>query len=788
MQLEIAQKPRPAELTAQVDVEIKPISDVRPEGLTIEKLSSWLDEIKNQPRFRLTAEKEQAYYDGNQLDAETLELMEERGQAPIVDNLIMPTVNAILGSQAKSRVDTVVKPEAGETNTEVAEALSLKMKQWSGMARSERAKSDAYAEMVKVGFSWIEVSRNANPFKCPIRYDHIHRREIFWDWRAKEPDLSDARYIVRRKWMDEDVLLNIFPEKAEFIKHALSGRATWDIDYAAASWMTRGEDTDLSSGFTTSIEQYEWMNVTRKRLVVYEIWYRVMTTGLVAKLPNGRVVEVNEADEQMQMAIEAGMIKPYQASFDKVRVALYIGPEMVSDNPTPYKHRHFPYVPFFGFREDRTGIPYGLIRPMISPQDEVNARKSKMYWLLSAKRVIATSGAVEDHSIAADEVARPDAYIIKSNKPGETFEVQENGPMAAQQFQVMQEAKQSIQSNVGVHNATLGEKSGATSGLAINSLVEQDSITLAEINDNFNMACRHADELMLSLIIEDLSDTPNESVIVEDDGGIEREIVLNQPVQDPQTGQVAIKNDVTKINVACVLADNPSTPTFRNQQLNQMSDVMKSLPPNIQAMLLPMYIQATDLPKRQEMAKIIQKGLGMSEDDGQDPEKAQMKQEIQKGMQMIQDLQAQLKAKNPPEVVQAQVAKLMAEVDNLKSRTVETSAKGLYESIQTALAVAGNPAIVPIADSIGKSVGFEDKNGGGVVDGGQIPTQPQPMQPDNQGGTIPPNPQTDPMTPAQPQQPDPQQPQMQTAPPMQSPAQGVAVGIEQQGNQTGNNT
>lgn len=755
------------ELLAGIDSQIAPTSEVQHNTLSIEKLSTWLEEIRNQPRWRLVADKENDYYCGNQLDVDTLALMEERGQAPIVDNLIMPTINSVLGMQAKSRVDTRVAPEAGETNSDVAEALSLKMKQWGETARSERAKSDAYAEMIKVGVSFVEVARNANPFKCPIRYEHVHRRELYWDWRAKQVDLSDARYMVRRKWMDEDVLIQTFPEKAEFIRHALSGRANWDIELAGANLMTRGIDSDVSSGFTTSIEQYEWMNVTRKRLVVYEVWYRVQVTGLVAKLPNGRVIEVNEANEQQTAALQAGLLKPFQANFDKVRYSFWIGPELVCDHPSPYQHRHFPYVPFFGFREDRTGVPYGLIRAMMSPQDEVNARKSKMMWLLSAKRVIATAGAVEDHAVAADEVARPDAYVVISNKPGERFEVQENGPMAAQQFQVMQEAKEAIQTNVGVHNATLGRDSGATSGLAINSLVEQDSITLAEINDNFNMASRQADELLLSLIIEDLSDSAQESVVVEDDGGRKREIILNNPMQDPKTGVVSVENDVTKINVAVVLADTPSTPTFRNQQLNQLSDMVKSLPPQVQAMLIPFLVEASDLPKRKEMSAVIRKGLGLTEEDDQDPEKAQLKQQIEQAMQEIQDLQRQLKAKNPPEVIAAQVAKLMAEVDNLKSKTTETAVKSLYEAMQAAEAVVANPAIVPVADQISQSSGFIDRDGGTLVDQQAKVTAQQPEDPID---TIA---QVKPIIPNQPTPPD----------AIPSPVKGVASGIERQGNQ-----
>ena len=412
--------------------------DVDADGWNIYKVQRILDEIRNQPRWRQVADRECAYYDGNQLDADVIEELANRGQPPSIDNLIQPTINAVLGMQAKTRVDTKVEPEAGETNNDVAEALSIEVKHHADSARANRAKSDAYAEQIKVGISWVEVAFNSDPFKPKIRYEHIHRREMYFDWRAKKPDYSDGRYLVRRQWYDQDVLMEAFPEQRDWIRNAMSERAGWDMDLTGFSQLTqRNDDFDASTGFTMTTEQYEWMNVTRRRLMVYEVWYKVHETGMIIKMPNGKIMEFDDKDPLHQAIAQSGAVQPEKATFDKVRVAYYIGPRLVGDYASPYKHRHFPYVPFFGFREDATGIPYGLIRAMMSPQDEINARKSKMYWLLSAKRVIATEEAVEDHAVAAQEIARPDAYIIKRNKPGESFEVQENGQMATQQFQVM---------------------------------------------------------------------------------------------------------------------------------------------------------------------------------------------------------------------------------------------------------------------------------------------------------------------------------------------------------------
>ena len=108
----------------------------------------------------------------------------------------------------------------------------------------------------------------------------------------------------------------------------------------------------------------------------------------------------------------------------------------------------------------------------------------------------------------------------------------------------------------------------------------------------------------------------------------------------------------------------------------------------------------------------------------------------------------------------------------------------MYEAIQTAIAAAANPAIVPIADSIGRSIGFEDKNGGELMGADGQPQQgiPNAMQNVPSAQQVQPNP-TLPENPQDLMQGQP--PVMQQPQPIPSPAQGVAQGIEQQGNQVG---
>lgn len=79
--------------------------------------------------------------------------------------------------------------------------------------------------------------------------------------------------------------------------------------------------------------------------------------------------------------------------------------------------------------------------------------------------------------------------------------------------------------------------------------------------------------------------------------------------------------------------------------------------------------------------------------DAADPRIAQLES-------TIQQLQQAMAAKWPPEVMQAQIDKLKAEVKLLAAKKVETGVKASYEAIQGAGAVAANPQLAPVADVI----------------------------------------------------------------------------------------
>lgn len=626
--------------------------------LSLAELESFLHDIKHQPNWRREADRCCDYYDGNQLSPDTVEKLKERGQPELITNLIKPNIDTCLGLEAKTRTDWIVRPEDDDiASSEVAEALSVKLKHAETESRADRACSDAYAAQLKAGIGWVEVARDTDPFNPNYRVGYVHRREIYWDWRSEKSDLTDARYLIRRRWLEIESAIALMPQYASLFRMTTTGWAGFDPVIE--------QDTQLVKSFfderDTRLEATDWRDTQRQRVCLHEVWYRKWVKGYVMLLPNKRVVEFDLKNDNHCAAVLSGIVKVREAVFQRVRLAWYCGPHFLYDIPSPYKHRYFPYVPFFGYREDLTQAPYGLIRSMISPQDEVNARKSKQLWLLNSRRVIADSDAVVDHTATMAEVGRPDSYIIlnQNRRPNSRFEIEVGADLAVQQGNAMIEAKTEINEASGIHKSMMGQTSSANSGVAISQLIEQGLNTLAEINDNYNFSRRLTGELLLSLLLEDLEGV--QTAVRVGQGSSQRTIVLNQYVPDPNTGEMVLINDTTRVKARVVLDDIKSSPTYRMQVMTQLAEITKSLPPEAQAAMSDLWVEASDLPGKERVIDRLRMALNLPDDSPQGREKAaQQAAEAAQMQKMMAELAMREQAAKIKEL-EAKAAKLMAD-------------------------------------------------------------------------------------------------------------------------------
>lgn len=117
--------------------------------------------------------------------------------------------------------------------------------------------------------------------------------------------------------------------------------------------------------------------------------------------------------------------------------------------------------------------------------------------------------------------------------------------------------------------------------------------------------------------------------------------------------------------------------------------------------------------------------------------------------QQIQELQAALDAKHPPELIAAQVAKLTEEAKKVNADRVKSGIEGAYSAVQTAQTVAMNPTLTPVADQVMQLAGYTPPNPAGVDPNLQAPALPAPVNP--MAADVPQN--TSPLFPANPMEP-----------------------------------
>ncbi len=678
--------------------------------------TQWVQECQDQPDWRVKADREADYYDGNQLDSEVMRRARERGLPPAIEPLIGPTIDSVLGMEAKTRTDWRVSPDGDKQSDDVADALNYRLNHAERHSKADIACSDAYASQIKVGLGWVEVARDPNPFNYPYLCGDVHRNEIWWDWKSK-PDLSDARFLIRRKWMHRKQAALMIPAKADLIEHAGAGWQQFDPGMLG---LEGGGSTGLANAWIEergwSIEEQHWRDIHNQEVCLFEVWYRDWQRVLVMKSPDGRVVEFDDKNILHLQAVSMGMVEVSSVIIGKVRLAWFMGPHKLADMPSPYKHNKFPYVPFWGKREDRTGVPYGLIRGMIYLQDEVNARIARMQWGLSATRTTRTDGAVlDDDDSFRDEVGRPDADIIldpEAMRQGGVFKVERDFELNRQQYERLVDAREGIKRVGGVSDTFMGSSKG-NSGVADAQLLEQSNQMLADINDNFKTARQAVGDLLLSLIIEDMAGKQENVFIDGQSLKDDRTVSLNVPMTDEATGIQYLDNDVQRTKLKVTLSDVASTPSFRAQQLAVMGEAFKSAPPEYQKVMMPHLFSLMDVPNKKEIIEAIkQLGNGqISEEQVQERIDAAVADARTKDM--VELKRAELAQKQP--LIDAQVKKTMAE-------SVNKGVEGQFGAIQTAQTITAIPQTAPLADMLLRSVGFEDQDGGTIM-----PSAPAPV-------------------------------------------------------------
>ena len=672
------------------------------------------------------------FYDGIQYTPEDLNILMSRNQPPLVYNVIKNTVNWMLGTERKSRIDYRVLPRK-KTGAQAAKIKTKMFKYINDASKGEYMRSLAFEDCVKAGLGWLEVGARKIKWDEPLFVRRETWRNMWFDHLSREPDGRDMRYIIREKWVDLDVGMGMFPERAERLR-VMAESVNSMYPYMPDDVVIQDYASEFDMESDLSIFYGGPWDGARQRVKLIEAWYRMPMNVKVMQMRDpdtpygtmdGAIYRPEWQDHKY--LVDGGYFTTYDTMKMVVRQGIWCGKLFLQDTMTPYIHNRFPFVPFFCYRRQRDGLPYGVIRDMRDPQDDLNKRRSRALVLLTAKQIVSEKGAVDNKKEAYEEAHRPDGWI--ETNIGKKFEMIKQDQLAMEHVKLAQDDQQFIQNIAGgIAEENLGHQTNAISGKAIQAREMQGMTTSGVVYDNYYFSFSMAGEIILALI-EQFKDQQDEIRVTGDESKDEF-IEINK--MNKEKGK--IENSITESKADFYVGKQDYRETLRQGMMESLSELVQNLSksmPKVALDLLDLVVDyMDDLPNKDEMVARIRKinQQHAPEDEMSDEEKSKLKAQEEK-QQAEQEAMKQLQQT----MQQLQVALLKSKVDAEESKSglqkingMMKKLDGYIKAMEAATALATSPGIVAAADKLLKEA---EKPIGGEEDG-----KPKPAGPADQGG------------------------------------------------------
>ena len=588
------------------------------------KLIRWVNESDQATQeSREISEKSRNYYDSNQWSSDERAKLKAQKQAATVINRIKPKMDTLMGLEKSAKTTAKAYPRTPkhEKGAEAAtEAIRFVLQDNS----FDQARSACWENILIEGTCGAEVivKPKGDDFKVIIR--HLMWDRLIYDAHSRRKDFSDARYLGQVVWMDYDEAVALYPDAKDVLESMQAGSSTYE-------------------------DQPRWMDNTRRRVKIVELYYR-------------------RADGEMWYACFT-----YGGYCEAPKKSPYVNEE--GETEWPYEFAS-PFV-------TREGGRYGAVMQLLDVQDEINKRRSKALHLMSVRQVRGERGAVEDVNKARAELARPDGYI--ETTPGMEFEILKTGDMATAQFQLLSEAKMEID-QVGANAATQGKDRTVQSGVALR---ERQQAGQTEIGPMFDVL-RYWQLRIYRKVWNRIRQywKAEKWIRVTDDETKLRWVGLNKPVtqgelmlqqaqsqgappemlqqlqqriaMDPTMQQVvSTENDIAELDVDIIITEVPDVLTAQIEDFQVLGEMVKSgfpMPPLA-------VIEASPLSNKDKIIRMMKEGPQLS------PEHQKQMQQMQEQMKGISE-QAQALAQENQALKQDQqieAAQIAAKQRNMEA-------------------------------------------------------------------------------------------------------------------------
>ena len=662
-------------------------------------MSNYVRELRRQEINRWEQAKDEDAYDNHMWSEEDKATLKERGQMPLVYNIMATVIKWITGTEKRARTQFKVLPRRKEDGKAAQRKTEL-LKYLDDVNSESFSKSRAFKDAVVVGVGWLEEGVQDEDDGEPVYVRTESWRNILWDSAGVEPDMSDRRYVTRTKWVDLDIAMAMFPKRADMVRESALevDRMLHDLQFGDVAMDTIEVQND---SYRAEREDNAYR---RDRVRIIEMWFRMPVE--VPRLKGGdfhgeMFIEGHPGHER---SIEGGEAVIVSKVMMRMHVAIMTPKGLLHVSMSPYRHNNFPFTPIWANIRGRTGLPYGVARGLRDINDDINKRASKALHILNTSKTIMDEGAVDDLDAFKDEVARPDAIIVK--KPGKELTLNADRGLEASHLQIFSSAISLMYSISGVTEANMGKSTGQQSGVALQTMQNSGSLATADLFDNLRFAFQKSGEKQLSLVEQYFTETKDFRIT--NMRGTPEYIKINDGLPE---------NAISHTKADFIISEADWQMTMRQSATDELVALLKELAPvapQLVATMIDLIVENMDIPNRDELVKRIRAVTGMRDPDaeGPTPQEQQQAQKKAEAEQLQTDL---MKAKLADLQAGAQAKGAMAAKTGADAKRIIAAIAGLNvetqaAALEAALVMIQSPPAVPVADGVLHEAGFVSRS------------------------------------------------------------------------------
>lgn len=570
------------------------------------------------------------YYQGDQWDPDDAAMLEAEGRPALTINTILPTVNTILGEQSSRRADIKFKPRRGGTE-DVAHTLTKLYMQIADNNKLDWVEQQVFSDgLIMDGRGYFDVRMDfSDHTEGEIRITAKDPLDILIDPDAKDADPKTWNEVFETKWMTLDEIEELYGDKcAERLLFVAENGMSFGPDSVEYQETRFGETENNDDHFGAGVPgDEEYRNVKSLRVVERQHKKICRADFFVDKMTGDQ----RECPPQWNDRKKKKFAKEYDMELiskviRKVRWTVTCDQVVLHDDWSPYND--FTIVPFFCYF--RRGNPFGVVRNLLSPQEQLNKIASQELhivnttansgWMVESGSLVGmTADDLEEHGAETGLVIE---YARGTTPPQK---------IGANQIptgldRIAQKAQANIQAISGINESMLGTDSAEVSGIAIQAKQNRGAVMIQVPLDNLAKARQYLAEKVLNLIQTFYTEERIVQVTDETDPMRPREeIMLN--VETPE-GQII--NNLTIGEYDVIVSTAPARDSFDETQFAEALSLRQA------GVAIPddAIITYSHLQKKEELAKRIRVMTGQEPPSPEQAEAMAAQQQLQ--MQNLQ--------------------------------------------------------------------------------------------------------------------------------------------------------